>query len=156
MKGDASEMLEILKGSECLADAENFASIISVLRARFGARVRIDFSVVDDMRYYNGIVFKGFIKGIPSSVLSGGRYDGLVSRMGKSGGAIGFAVYLDLADELVCDEEEYDADVFVIYSDETPLELIAEKVESLVKEGKKVQSGHNVPAGLRFRELCKL
>ena len=66
MKGDASEMLEILKNSECVNDAENFAAIISVLKARFGSRIRIDFSVVDDMRYYNGIVFKGFIKGIPS------------------------------------------------------------------------------------------
>lgn len=156
MKGDVSEMLEILKNSECVNDAENFAAIISVLKARFGSRIRIDFSVVDDMRYYNGIVFKGFIKGIPSSVLSGGRYDGLMSIMGKSGGAIGFAVYLDLVDELVCDEEEYDADVFVVYSDDTPLELIAETVESLVREGKKVQSGRSIPEGFRFRELCKL
>jgi len=33
----------------------------------------LDFSVVNDMSYYNGIIFRGFINGIPDGVLSGGR-----------------------------------------------------------------------------------
>lgn len=152
MKGDAAEMLEILKDSTCFEEAQSFASIISVLKERFGGRVRIDFSVVDDMRYYNGIVFKGFIKGIPSSVLSGGRYDGLMSRMGKSGGAIGFAVYLDLVDELECEIDEYDADVFVRYAADTPLSKITETVERYVDQGKKVMSGREIPNGLKLGE----
>ena len=47
------------------------------------------------MKYYNGIVFKGFIKGIPTGILSGGQYDKLMEKMGKKSRAIGFAVYLD-------------------------------------------------------------
>jgi ATP phosphoribosyltransferase regulatory subunit len=35
------------------------------------------------MNYYNGVVFKGFISGIPASVLSGGQYDNLMEKMGK-------------------------------------------------------------------------
>ena len=35
--------------------------------------VNIDFSVVNDMDYYSGIVFKGFVDGVPAGVLSGGR-----------------------------------------------------------------------------------
>ena len=39
--------------------------------------INIDFSVVSDTHYYNTIVFKGFIEGIPTSVLTGGQYDKL-------------------------------------------------------------------------------
>lgn len=63
-------------------------------------RVRIDFSVTGDMKYYNGIAFKGFINGIPGSVLSGGQYDTLMRRMGRKDRAIGFAVFLDMMERL--------------------------------------------------------
>jgi len=58
--------------------------------------VNIDFSVVNDISYYSGIIFQGYIKGIPAKVLSGGRYDELLNKFGKKCGAIGFAVYLDM------------------------------------------------------------
>lgn len=57
--------------------------------------LRIDLSTVSNTKYYNGITFKGFIDGVPESVLSGGRYDRLLRRMKRNSGAIGFAVYLD-------------------------------------------------------------
>ena len=60
-----------------------------------GAKVIIDFSVVNDMNYYNGISFKGFIEGVPTGVISGGQYDNLLKKMGKPYKAVGFAVYLD-------------------------------------------------------------
>ncbi len=60
-----------------------------------GNKIIIDFSVVNDMNYYNGIAFKGFVEGIPTGILSGGQYDNLMKKMGKDYGAIGFAVYLD-------------------------------------------------------------
>lgn len=58
-------------------------------------KVIIDFSVVNDMKYYNGIAFKGFVEGVPTGILSGGQYDNLMKKMQKRYGAIGFAVYLD-------------------------------------------------------------
>lgn len=58
-------------------------------------RVQIDFSAVSDLRYYNGIAFRGFIDGVPDSVLSGGQYDALMRRMSRRDRAIGFAVFLD-------------------------------------------------------------
>ena len=67
--------------------------------------VNIDFSVVNDMNYYNGIVFRGFISGIPAGVLSGGQYDKLMRKMGRSSSAIGFAVYLDMLERLDGAEE---------------------------------------------------
>ena len=63
-------------------------------------RIRIDFSASGDVKYYNGIAFKGFISGIPGSVLSGGQYDRLMRRMGRKDLAIGFAVFLNMLERL--------------------------------------------------------
>jgi len=60
--------------------------------------LQVDFSVVSDLNYYNGIVFKGFVEGVPSAVLSGGQYDKLMKKMKHSSNAVGFAVYLDMLD----------------------------------------------------------
>ena len=60
-----------------------------------GGKINVDFSIVNNMNYYSGILFQGYIKGCPDRILSGGRYDGVMERMGKKGGAIGFALYLD-------------------------------------------------------------
>ena len=63
-------------------------------------RIQIDFSATGDVKYYNGIAFKGFISGIPGSVLSGGQYDTLMKKMGRRDRAIGFAVFLDMLERL--------------------------------------------------------
>ena len=78
-----------------------FVSVLKLLRAEAeGDNVRVDFSVVADANYYNGIIFKGFLRTIPSPVLTGGRYDRLMKKLKKQAGAIGFAVYTDLLDLL--------------------------------------------------------
>ena len=63
-------------------------------------KIQIDFSATADVKYYNGIAFKGFISGIPGSVLSGGEYDALMRKMGRKDRAIGFAVFLDMLERL--------------------------------------------------------
>ncbi len=63
-------------------------------------KILVDFSITNLNGYYSGIVFKGYISGISSKVLSGGQYDKLMQRMGKAKGAIGFAVYLDGLDRV--------------------------------------------------------
>ena len=57
--------------------------------------LQIDLSAVSDSSYYNGIVFRGYVDGIPRRVLSGGRYDVLLQRLGYDASAVGFAVYMD-------------------------------------------------------------
>ena len=52
---------------------------------------------------------------LPACVLSGGRYDSLLQRMHKPGGAIGFAVNVGLLDALGTPPEAYDADVLLLY-----------------------------------------
>ena len=74
-------------------------------------RVYLDFSISGSGNYYNGLVFRGYIANIPAPVLSGGRYDRLVRKMGKSAGGIGFAVYLNELERMQtnipdCDQEQ--------------------------------------------------
>ena len=57
--------------------------------------IRIDFSVMGNMQYYDGLVFTGYINGLPGAILSGGQYGGLLQKMGRPATAIGFAVYLN-------------------------------------------------------------
>jgi len=58
-------------------------------------RIRLDFSIVNDAAYYSGLIFQGYLEGIPHSVLSGGRYDNLMRRFSRDIPGIGFAFYLD-------------------------------------------------------------
>ncbi|MEG0156132.1 MAG: ATP phosphoribosyltransferase, partial [Anaerovoracaceae bacterium] len=57
--------------------------------------VQLDLSMVNDIDYYNGIIFNGYLKGNPGSVLAGGQYDRAMKKFGKSMGALGFALYLN-------------------------------------------------------------
>ena len=45
--------------------------------------------------YYTGLVFRGYAEGVGATVLSGGRYDGLMEQFGREAEAIGFAVDVD-------------------------------------------------------------
>ncbi|MBP1588075.1 MAG: ATP phosphoribosyltransferase regulatory subunit [Clostridia bacterium] len=75
---------------------DSLAATVEALReSGYYRNLRIDFSVVGDVTYYNGITLRGFIDGIPECVLTGGRYDGLMERLGKQSKAIGFAVNID-------------------------------------------------------------
>ncbi len=92
--------------AESLAAAEELGAICRLL-PRFGDYpVVLDLSVIDDTDYYNGLLFRGFADGVARPVLSGGRYDHLLHRMGRSGSAVGFAVYLSELESLLWEDEE--------------------------------------------------
>ena len=101
--GPAGEVLpKMVRELDGICDTSSLKRLAKMVDSIEDADIRdalqIDFSVVSDMNYYNGIVFKGFIEGIPSAVLSGGQYDKLMKKMKHRSSAIGFAVYLDLLD----------------------------------------------------------
>ena len=99
--------------------------------------INVDCSVVNDMNYYNGIVFRGFVEGVPEGVLSGGQYDALMQKMKRSGKAIGFAIYPDLLERMLLQQEEV-ADAVIYYGTETPIYAIAAAVAKLTNEGLRV------------------
>ena len=91
-------------------------SVLESLEPEDKEKIMIDFSVGGDMKYYTGCVFRGYIDGIPKSVLSGGAYDGLLRGMGKKEGGIGFAVSTDLL-ESYRPEDGGDRETFRLVAD---------------------------------------
>ena len=100
---------------------QELRQIIALLPA---GKVRLDFSLGNDMKYYSGLVFKGYVRGVPASVLSGGQYDRLLSHMGKNARAIGFALYLDQLERLE-GANEWDVDTLLLCGDAAPAEILA-------------------------------
>lgn len=100
----------------------------------FEENIYFDFSVTGDMDYYNGLIFSGYMQSSPYEVLSGGRYDKLMRRFGKTQAAIGFAAYLDRIEEAVKVPEKYDTDALLIYADADALTVRMAMEELLKKE----------------------
>lgn len=139
---------------EALDEVRKLSSLLE--KTELYGKIRLDFSVVNDMNYYNGIVFKGFLDGIPEGVLSGGRYDALMRRIGRSSGAIGFALYLDLLEGLDPKKSECDVDVLLLYKESDDPAKVAAKASLLVKEGFSVSCQKSVPEKLRYERLLTL
>ena len=140
-----------------LKSLDAFARVLHLAKeSGCGDIIRVDFSVINDMKYYNGIVFKGFISSIPDSVLSGGQYDALVRKMGKDAGAIGFAIYLNLLEGLKETRESFDVDTLILYDDDTDLSYLTEQTRKCVALSKTVSAQKVIPQKLRYKNLLNL
>lgn len=140
--------------SRCLAELKELSHLLE--GSAFSERIRFDFSVVNDMNYYNGFVFKGFLAGICGGVLAGGQYDKMMARMDRSSGAVGFAIYLDLLEQLRQERAEYDVDVLLVYDSGTASHTVAGKVRELIASGRSVTAQKTIPEKLRYREILDL
>lgn len=131
-------------------------SVFALLQTKpYAQNIVLDFSIVNNMNYYNGITFQGFVKGIPTSVLSGGRYDNLLRKFGNSMNAVGFAVYLDLLDQYN-KSPEYDVDVFVLYKHDDDMALLIREVEKLLEKGLYVRVQNTMDPAVKYKKLVKL
>jgi len=57
--------------------------------------VSFDLGLVSKYHYYTGIIFKGYTYGVGDAVVTGGRYDSLLSYFGKDAASIGFVINVD-------------------------------------------------------------
>ena len=115
--------------------------------------VNLDFSIVNDMDYYTGVIFQGFINGVPSGILSGGRYDNLLQKMGKDADAIGFAVYLDLLERFETTEKEYDVDTLLIYEEGVDTAALAKAAQMLTDNGQSVLVQKKNTGNVKYKQL---
>lgn len=114
---------------------EEFSTLCNIIeKSGYASSVTVDFSVGNDMKYYSGVVFKGYLEGIPTSILSGGQYDKLLKKMGRTSGAIGFALYLDLLERMDNTSNDYDIDTVLIYTEGTDPLTLTKAVEDISKE----------------------
>jgi len=140
--GPAGQVLrELINALEGLWDTTSLQTLSQLVDSIQDQQVlgmlQVDFSVVSDINYYNGIIFKGFVAGVPSAVLSGGQYDKLMKKMKHSSRAVGFAVYLDMLD-MTLDAPKEDENVLNIA---LPKGRLGEKVYAMFE-----QAGFPCPA----------
>ncbi len=142
------------KTDEALSELNNLYSLLCATGA--DKNINIDFSIINDMSYYNGVIFQGFINGVTGSVLSGGRYDNLLSKMGKNVEAIGFAIYTDMFEYLDVKTEDNDVDVMLCYDKGTDAVSVARKVKELTDGGLSVLAADSIPQNLKYKLLVKM
>lgn len=118
--------------------------------------ITLDFSIVNDMNYYNGIVFNGYIENVCECVLFGGSYDNLLKKMGKNVSGIGFAIYTDLLSGLNKEKKGCDVDVLLLYNDKASAKKVQEVVAWLISQGKSVSAQRSIPEGLRYKEIKEM
>ncbi len=159
--GDIEKVLPQLDAFVCdgtKAAVNQLKDVCSALISAGVKNARVDFSVINDMNYYNGIVFKGFIDGIPSGVLSGGQYDNLMRKMKRNDGAIGFAVYLDALTKLDEKSETPFVDVLIVYDKGVKAEKINAVVRPFIESGLSVAVQPTVPDKMSYGKsvtVCK-
>jgi len=87
------EAMAFSNNPRCQAAVNDLRTIYETLcDFGFGENISIDLGMLQSMDYYSGMVFKGVSAGIGQPVLSGGRYDHLVSQFGKDIPATGFCM----------------------------------------------------------------
>lgn len=135
----------------------NLKALVSVLCEYAKAdNVQIDFSIIDDTNYYNGIVFRGYVDKLPGSVLSGGRYDNLLRAMGKDGGAIGFAVYSDMLERIDENQKEFDCEALLVYNDEVSVCDVLRAADKLREDNLSVNIQKSAQSLFRAKKVYNL
>ncbi|MBR2043365.1 MAG: ATP phosphoribosyltransferase regulatory subunit [Clostridia bacterium] len=148
------EFSKIAEGEAAKNEFDEFSDILSVLKNNGNKNIVIDFSSVNGMRYYSGIVFKGYINGIPDSVCSGGQYDKLMRKMNRDASAIGFAVYLDALERFKEKSDLYDVDTVLLCGEDICLTF--EYAKKLSADGISVRVCKSLPENLRYRRVLRL
>lgn len=126
------------KAKKVMAD-EKISKILDELRVIYtdiskicgnDGTITVDLGLVNKTDYYTGLIIKGYLQGHGEEVLSGGRYDKLISDFGYDIPAVGFAINVDavakvtaknadeiklpVSDAIVYAEEGYEVDALMI------------------------------------------
>ena len=91
--GDAGILRRASRNERFKPCVEEIVSVISVLEEyNIECDISVDLVEVKGFEYYTGVTFEVISSVAPASLVTGGRYDGLVSRYGRSVPAAGFAI----------------------------------------------------------------
>ena len=143
---------ELAVNARMLADLEELRIYCDALKSLgYSKNIQLDLSMVNDIDYYNGIVFRGYIRDLPGCVLAGGQYDKAMELFEKDAGAVGFAIYLDELTKGKPVVSSYDVDALLVYDEAASIADVMKAVRSLQKEGLSVRAETSIPACLRYR-----
>lgn len=116
---------EVFEKAHQLMPDENIKKILDELREIYNdaceicesdGEITVDLGLVNKTDYYTGIIIKGYLQGHGEEVISGGRYDKLISEFDYDVPAIGFAVNVDAVAKVIAKNEMLEvktADVIV-------------------------------------------
>ena len=101
---------EVFEKAEELIPDENIKRILDELRDIYcdtvelcgnDGNITVDLGLVNKTDYYTGLIIKGYLKGHGEEVISGGRYDKLISEFGYDIPAVGFAVNVNVISKVI-------------------------------------------------------
>ena len=101
---------EVFEKAEEIMPDENIKKILEDLRDIYHdvsrlcgdeGSITVDLGLVNETDYYTDLIIKGYLQGYGDEVLSGGRYDKLISEFGYDVPAIGFAVNVNAVAKLI-------------------------------------------------------
>jgi ATP phosphoribosyltransferase regulatory subunit len=86
----------ITKNKRAIVAIDNIENIYKKIEGvGLGSYISIDLGMVQHIDYYTGITFRGYSSEVGTTIISGGRYDNLISKFGASMPAVGFAIDVD-------------------------------------------------------------
>jgi ATP phosphoribosyltransferase involved in histidine biosynthesis len=147
----------LVKGTAAESAVEELQTVCTaLLNTEFKDNIRLDFSIINDINYYNGVIFSGYVSRVPRAVLSGGRYDKLLKRLNKKSGAIGFALYLDEVNNYYYNTIKYDVDTLILYDKTIDIANLNKTVDGLISSGRSVKAETTMPSELKFKNIIDL
>lgn len=157
-EGSADKALEYAKSAilnstmrDAIAELQSIYDVLAGLG--YVDKININFSATANADYYNGIIFNGYIEGIPRCVLTGGRYDKLLKKFGKCGGAVGFALYLGEIERYL-DSDYESVDYLIIYDEKSQFDALKLSSEYISK-GFRVRTSLNKEC-IDYRDIIDL
>lgn len=138
------------------ADVCELETLLSSLeKAGFSEHIKLDFSIISDLDYYNGIVFRGYIPSVKHQyVLSGGRYDKLANKFKQGIGALGFAIYVSELSQKKNDDT--DVDVLLLYTDNDSAADVEKYAWKLRDQGLCVLVDKKIPTNITYKSVKRM
>ena len=132
---------QICSGKRMQQALQELNNVYQALNEEEQKHLRLDFSLLNATEFYDGILMNGYLAGLPRPVLSGGRYDSMMYKLGHNLGAIGFALYLDELERLPLPSREYDVDIWLEAPQAEAAGILA-AVRKLTEQGEKIGRAH--------------
>ncbi|MBR5110297.1 MAG: ATP phosphoribosyltransferase regulatory subunit [Clostridia bacterium] len=159
------EFAETLAAARRIAISNGMTDALNELETVYGLleqkgwnrRMTLDFSLVNDCDYYDGLIFQGYVEGVPRALLSGGYYGRLMRKFGRNLDAIGFAVYMNELDVLFRSQRGADVDTLILYDDQADVNALVMQADSLRAKGGglRVRVEKQVPEGIRCENIYR-
>ena len=158
LEENLSVMEELSNDEQTKKAFSQFTKIADAFKGtKYADKLKLDFSIVEDTTYYNGLVFQGYVSSVPHYVLSGGRYDKLLKMMNKNDfDAIGFAVYSDDLERYMKKDKKSFIDTLILYNDKSDIKTLNKIIDEHIEQEKTFFVEQIVPEKYTFSKIIKI